>query len=161
MLNSKMESAVTNWPFPASLKAAQYFLGFTNYHGHFFTDYPSVVTSITALTHKAVDPKHWSPEALEVFKTLKQAFLTGPALHWLHTTKIFYLEIYASTVGGRGASTGYQGKKHPCAFYFKMFTPARRNYRIRDNQLLAINLAPEEWRHLLEGSAHLFLITIT
>lgn len=74
MLNSKMESAVTNWPYSTSQKAAQYFLGFTNYHGQFITGYPSVVTSITALTHKAVDPKHMSPEALEVILNPEASF---------------------------------------------------------------------------------------
>ena len=47
-----------------------------------------------------------------------------------------------------------RGKTSTCGFFSKTFSPAERNYSIEDRELLAIKLALEEWRHLLEGATH-------
>ena len=49
-------------------------------------------------------------------------------------------------------------KVHPCAFFSRRLNPAERNYPIGDREFLALKLALEEWRNLLEGSAVPFLV---
>uniref|UniRef100_A0A803JHM8 Gypsy retrotransposon integrase-like protein 1 n=1 Tax=Xenopus tropicalis TaxID=8364 RepID=A0A803JHM8_XENTR len=47
---------------------------------------------------------------------------------------------------------------HPCAFFSRKFSPAEVNYDIGNRELLAVKLAFEEWRHLLEGAKHLVTV---
>ncbi|KAI3364364.1 hypothetical protein L3Q82_011161, partial [Scortum barcoo] len=49
-------------------------------------------------------------------------------------------------------------KLHPCAFFSRRLSPAERNYDIGNQELLAVKLALEEWRHWLEGSKQPFLV---
>src|SRR5262249_15996117 len=46
------------------------------------------------------------------------------------------------------------GKYHPVAFYSKLLSPVKWNYKIHDKEMLAIMRALEEWRHFLEGARH-------
>lgn len=47
---------------------------------------------------------------------------------------------------------------HPCTFYSRRFTTAEANYNVGNHVLLAIKLALEEWRHLLEGAKQPFVV---
>ena len=40
----------------------------------------------------------------------------------------------------------------------KTLSPTERNYEIYDQELLAIIQALEEWRHYIQGSAHITII---
>lgn len=42
--------------------------------------------------------------------------------------------------------------------FLVLSVPCHKNYNIKDRELLEIKLALEEWRHLLEGSKHSFLV---
>lgn len=46
----------------------------------------------------------------------------------------------------------------PCAYYSRKPSPAKQNYDIGNQELLAIKLALEEWRHWLEGANHPFTV---
>jgi hypothetical protein len=43
---------------------------------------------------------------------------------------------------------------HLVAFYSRKFSAAKINYEIHDNELLAIMVSFQEWRHSLEGASH-------
>ena len=45
--------------------------------------------------------------------------------------------------------TDDNGDHHPCAYFSKTFTPAKQNYDIYDQELLAVILALEEWQQYL------------
>lgn len=49
---------------------------------------------------------------------------------------------------------------HPCAFFSRRFSPAKKNYENMDGkqELLAVKMAQEEWRHLLERAQVPFLL---
>lgn len=49
-------------------------------------------------------------------------------------------------------------KLHPCAFFSRRLTPPERYYDVGNRELLAVKLALEEWRHLLEGTNQPFLV---
>ena len=46
------------------------------------------------------------------------------------------------------------GNSHPCAYFSKTFSLAKRNYDIYDRELLTIILALSEWKHYLQGTPH-------
>ncbi|KAM4048791.1 vomeronasal type-2 receptor 26-like [Anomaloglossus baeobatrachus] len=48
-------------------------------------------------------------------------------------------------------SNFYRRKCQTCCFFSRAFSPAEKNYSIGNKELLAIKLALEEWRYLLEG----------
>ena len=43
-------------------------------------------------------------------------------------------------------------------FFSRRLSPAERNYEIGNQELLAVKLALEEWRHWLEGTKQPFLV---
>ncbi|CAJ0931751.1 unnamed protein product [Ranitomeya imitator] len=74
-------------------------------------------------------------------------------------TKPFLLDVDASSVGV-GAVLSQEGEDgvHPCAFFSKIFSETELNYDVGNRELLAIKLAFEHWRHLLEGARHLIQV---
>ena len=66
----------------------------------------------------------------------------------------FILEIDALDIGAGVVlfQRAPDGKVHPCAYISCRLSPAERNYAVGDQELLALKLALEQWRHLLEGS---------
>ena len=50
------------------------------------------------------------------------------------------------------------GDRHPISFISKTLSPAERNYKIYDRELLAIIRALEEWRHYIQGSPHTTIV---
>uniref|UniRef100_A0A3P8NIY2 Gypsy retrotransposon integrase-like protein 1 n=2 Tax=Astatotilapia calliptera TaxID=8154 RepID=A0A3P8NIY2_ASTCA len=152
--------AVTEWPVPTSRKLLQRFLGFANFYRRFVRNYSQVVAPLTRLT-STKHPFTWPTEADRAFNKLKQLFTTAPVLIQPDTSKPFIVEVDASDVGvGAVLSqhTGPSAKLQPCSFFSRRLSPAERNYDIGDLELLAVKLALEEWRHLLEGAEHPFIV---
>ena len=74
--------------------------------------------------------------------------------------KQFVLEVVASDTGAGAvlSQRAMDGKIHPCTYFSRRLSPAERNYAVGDRELLALKMALEEWRHLLEGSTVPFLV---
>ncbi|CAJ0968154.1 unnamed protein product, partial [Ranitomeya imitator] len=144
--------AVMDWQEPHSLKAVQRFMGFINYYRQFIPHFSTLVAPLVALTKKGANPKLWSEEVSKAFTSIKSHFASAPILHRPDVDKPFLMEVDASSVGAGAVlyQKDAQGRKHPCFFFSKTFTPAERNYSIGDRELLAMKLAFSEWRHLLE-----------
>ncbi|KAM5180636.1 uncharacterized protein ACMZJ9_001142 [Mantella aurantiaca] len=72
-------SAILDWPSPSDRKGVQRFVGFTNFYRRFIKGFSGIIAPITALTSPSF---HfcWSPEAEEVFLTLKRLFTSVPFL---------------------------------------------------------------------------------
>ena len=103
----------------------------------------------------------WSRFILCSFRLLKGHFTSALILKHHETTLHFMAEVDASEVGMGAVLSQHQGNPHklyPCAYYSKKLYPAERNYDVGDWELLAVNLALEEWRHWLEGAKDPFLI---
>ncbi|CAJ0920656.1 unnamed protein product, partial [Ranitomeya imitator] len=153
--------AVMDWQEPHSLKAVQQrFMGFINYYRQFIPHFSTLVAPLVALTKKGANPKLWSEEVSKAFLSIKSHFASAPILHRPDVDKPFILEVDASSVGAGAVlfQKDAQGRKHPCFFFSKTFTPAERNYSIGDRELLAMKLAFSEWRHLLEGARFPFQV---
>ncbi|KAK3554732.1 hypothetical protein QTP70_033146 [Hemibagrus guttatus] len=103
----------------------------------------------------------WNPAATQAFNTLKTAFITAPLLAHPDPELPFIIEVDASTTGVGAVLSQQQGSPqtlHPCAYFSRKLSPAEVNYDIGNQELLAIKLALEEWRHWLEGAKHPFVV---
>lgn len=103
----------------------------------------------------------WTPEAEAAFAELKRRFTSAPVLIHPDTALQFIVEVDASDTGV-GALLSQRSvsdhKMHPCAFFSQRLLPAERNYDVGNRELLVVKLALEEWRHLLEGAEHPFIV---
>ncbi|KAL0149683.1 hypothetical protein M9458_055012, partial [Cirrhinus mrigala] len=154
-------NAILNWPPPSSIKELQCFLGFANFYRRFIKDYSSITAPLTSLLRGK--PKHltWNPVAHEAFQWLKSSFSTTPVLHHPDPERPFTVEVDASTTGVRAVLSQAASESsllHPCAYFSHKLSPAEQNYDVGNRELLAIELALEEWRHWLEGANHPFTI---
>ena len=123
-----------------------------------FTIYSRRVAPLTQLT-SVKRPFCWNPTAEEAFITLKRKFTAAPVLAQPDRTRQFIVEIDASdSEVGAVLSQVFDNKMHPCAFFSRRLLPAEQNYDFGDRELLAVKLALEEWRHLLEGAEHPFIV---
>lgn len=99
-------------------------------------------------------PFQWNDAAQSAFQKLTEWFTSTPILVQPDLTLQFVVEVDASDSGvGAVLSQQRYGKLHPCAFFFRRLTPAEKKYNVRDQELLAIKLALEEWKHWMEGTA--------
>ncbi|KAL0159647.1 hypothetical protein M9458_043372, partial [Cirrhinus mrigala] len=151
--------AVIFWPEPKSIKELQRFLGFANFYRRFIKGYSQITSSLTNLFKGHPKALIWTSEASTAFQTLKQAFTQAPLLTHPDPDLPFVVEVDASSTGVGTVLSQYHGtpaRLHPCAYFSWKLSPAETNYDIGNLELLAIKLALEEWRHWLEGAAHLF-----
>ncbi len=81
-------------------------------------------------------------------------------LHYSHLEpQLPFIVEVGSTIGVGAVLSQYHGdppRLHPCAYFSRKLSPAERNYDIGNQELLAIKMALEEWRHWLEGAQHPF-----
>ena len=77
-------------------------------------------------------------------------------LHLPDVNRPFVVMTDASLIasGGILMQRDGNGDLHPCAYLSQTFSPAKQNYDIYDQELLAIIHALEHWRHYLQGTAH-------
>lgn len=105
------------------------------------------------MTSKRSKPLSWKPEASQAFQILKEAFSAAPTL--------LSVEVDVFTTGVAAVLSQRQREPphlHLCAFFSRKMSPAEQNYDIGDQELLAIKLYLEKWRHWLEGANHPFTV---
>ena len=116
-----------------------------------------MVRPLTALTSSKV-PFLWSPEAESTLGELKIRFSIAPILVMPKSEEQFILEVEASDIGAVLSQRTSDGKVYPCAYFSCCLFTAERDYAVGDWELLALKLALEEWRHLLEGTTVPFIV---
>ncbi|KAK3514000.1 hypothetical protein QTP70_001270 [Hemibagrus guttatus] len=154
-------AAIRNWPTPTTVKELQRFLGFANFYRRFIQNYSIIANTLTSLLRNKPKSLPWTSSAEEAFAILKKTFSTTLLLVHPDPDKPFIMEVDASTTGVGAVLSQQQGnpsRLHPCAFFSRKLNPAERNYDIGNQELLAVKLALEEWRHWLEGAKHPFLV---
>lgn len=85
----------------------------------------------------------------KAFLELKRHFSSAPTLVQPDPAHQFMVEVDASDIGVSAVlpQRATNDKLHPCASFSKKLSPAERNYDVGNRELLAVNLALEEWRH--------------
>lgn len=103
----------------------------------------------------------WSLEAHNAFIKIKQLFTSAPILIHPDPSKELIVEVNAFDAGVGAVLSQYVGPDnhlHPCTFFSSSLSPTEHNYDVGNQQLLALKIALEDWRHWLEGAKVPFLI---
>ena len=167
--------AVASWPVPKTVKEVKGFLGLTNYYRKFVHEYSKVAVPLTEMTKK---PKktvangknrqsrpsqtkadanfHWGPEQQKAFDELKARLVSAPILAHPNPTRQYILHTDASGFAIAGVLSQEQtdGSVRPVAYYSHKMGPSERNYKVTEQELLAIVRAVQYWRCYLEGNPH-------
>ncbi|KAF7650960.1 hypothetical protein LDENG_00118060 [Lucifuga dentata] len=130
------------------------------FHQEFWFLMKRLAAPLTALTSISVLFR-WSSTTDLVFTHLNHSFTSVPVLVFLDAAWQFVVEVDASETGF-GAVLSQRlpedSKLHLCAFFSHRLYPAERHYEIGNQELLAVKLALEEWRHWLERAKLPFLV---
>ena len=148
-------SAIAAWPPPKTVKAVRTLLGFCNFYHKFIPNFSNLVAPLTVLMCKDV-AWTWGVDQQSAFSTLLSQFQTAPMLHLPDVAQPFVVMTDASLIASRGIlmQRDGNGDLHPCAYLSQMFSPAKQNYDIYNQELLAVIHALEHWRHYLQGTTH-------
>jgi len=146
---------IADWPEPTNVKELRAFLGFGNFYQKFIARFAELAHALYALLQKGV-PFTWGELQRHAFQSMKKQFTEEPVLMIPNPTRPFQIESDASkhATGALLTQMDRNGDRHPCAFISKTFSPAERNYKIYDRELLALVRALTEWRHYIHGSPH-------
>ena len=145
MDESKVQ-VIQDWLMPWKVKDVQSFLGFTNFYHQFIANYLDMSIPLNQLTHKGVK-WNWSPTCQEVFKLLKDAFLSAPVLHHFDPSFPPIVKTNTSnyTITGIFSLQADNSDIHPIAFYSCTLHGAELNYDTHNKELLAIFKAFKMW----------------
>ena len=148
-------SAIKDWQPPSSVKGVRSFLGFTNFYRKFIPNFSNVVAPNILLTCKD-HPWSWTAPQQTAFDSLKSIFSSAPVLCIPDISRPFSLMTDASLLAAGAVlmQSNAMGDLHPCAYFSKTFSLAKRNYDIYDRELLAVILALAEWKQYLQGTTH-------
>ena len=140
----------SNW------EEVQSFLGFVNFYRRFIEGFSHITRPLFNLIKNNSD-FCWSSDKQSAFNSLKEKVTSAPILALPNNSKPFCIEVDSLDFTTRAVlsqQSSDDDKWHPVAFLSKSLSPAERNYKIHDKEMLAIVKALEEWRHSVEGVKH-------
>ena len=160
-LDSKV-TAVQNFPKPATYMALSEFLGMTNYYHRFIRDCSKIARplyDILAAGSRAATPStraipgaDWTLAAAGAFHALKTALAKAASLAFpAHDLKTRLVTDASDRAAGAVLEQYVDDAWHPVSFYSKAFSTAETKYSTYDRELLAIKLALNHIRHIVEG----------
>ena len=154
-MDSVKTSAIDTWESSKCVKDVQGFLGFANFYRHFIKDFAKLASSFTALTRKNKEFQ-WTPIEEIAFQAIKNAFSNAPVLLHFDPDKECTVETDASDYVSKAILflPDHEGILRPVAVMSCQHLPAKCNYKIYDQELMAIVQAFEEWRPEFEGSSN-------
>ena len=142
---------MSGWLVPKDLKGIQGFIGLTRYYCRFIQGYGIIAKPLMDLTKK--DAFIWTDEAQRAFETLKSTMADLPVLAVPDFSQPFVLEINASS---QGLQAVLSQNGHPIAYLSQALSPRAQKKFVYEQQLMAIVLAVQKWKHYLLG--HHFII---
>ena len=139
---------------PRTKVELQKYLGCVNFYHRFVPHLAAVLAPLHTLTSSVSSQKApllWSPEQDQAFLESKRALSSAVRLHHPDPAAPLTLTTDASDIAV-GAVLA-QGNSQPVSFFSKKLSPAEKKYSTFDRELLAIFLAIQHFRHVLEGRA--------
>ena len=145
---------IRNWHTPRNYHEVQRFLGLVQYLAHFLPDILAYTGPISVM-EKNGRPFFWTPLHDKCFQMIKAICCRTPILRPIdHDRDEPIWVICDASVYGVGAMYG-QGPTwqtcRPAGFMSKKFTDAQRNYRVFEQETLAILEALLKWEDKLIG----------
>ena len=150
MVNDKVK-AIQDWPVPTSVKHVRSFLGLAGFYRQFIKMFSSTTSPLTALLQKE-SSFNWTNQHQVAFDTIKQQMSKQPTLILPrdNTKFVVHTDSSAFAVGASLMQDHGQGLQ-PIAFLSKKLLPAETRYATHEQELLAIIIALQTWRHYLYG----------
>ena len=145
-MDSGKLKGIQDWPALTSVTQTRGFLGFGNFYRRFIRGFSELAKPLNDLLKK--DKKfNWTSDCQLAFDELKKRFTEEPVLMMPDQSRPFQIETDASkyATGAVLTQLDLNGDRHPVSFLSKMFSPTERNYKIYDQELLAIIQALNEW----------------
>ena len=152
--NSRLVTAVKEFPVPLNVKETRRFLGLSSFYCRFIPFFARVAQPLHQLTKKGARFE-WTDACQTAFETLKTKLCEAPVLCFPSFQRDFDLETDAS-IDGIGAvlsQTQEDGCRHPVAYASRSLSTAERNYAITDLETLAVVWALTHFRCYLYGHA--------
>jgi len=138
---------------PKCVKDVQKFLELANYYRKFVKDFAEIARLMHRLVCKQ-EKWNWGVEQEEVFRRLKEIFMSEPVLAAPDLDKEMRVEADALDYVMDGVlSMKYKDDKwRPVAYISKSLSDTEKNYKIHNKEMLAVIRCLEAWRHFLEGA---------
>ena len=142
-------TVMMEWPRPLSTRELRGFLGLIGYYWRFIKHYRIISKPLIELLKKG--NFNWNPQGEAAFLTLKRAMMQAPVLALLDFSKPFVIEIDEcdSVWWGRGAILEQEGR---LIAYINQALVVRHLGMSVYEELLAMIVAIDKWRHYLEGT---------
>ena len=172
-------STICDWPELQTHREVQVFLGFTNFYWQFVHQYSDLTQPLSNLLvggkqGKFTGPFLFSDEAHSTFIKLKEKFSSTPMLRHFDPKRAVHLETNASAFAIAGilsqqgagepgvdwcrSTSTIEGDTaahwHPIVFWSQTMVPAKRSYRTKDQEMLAIVMSLWHWYHYTKGMMH-------
>lgn len=144
-------AAIESWPEELSNDTqVRQFLGTVNYCRMFMgPSFADIARPLVRLTKKGV-PFRWEEEHTSAVRKLKERLIHYTVLQMPNPKRPY--ELYTDASGyAVGAVLEQDGK--PVGFHSQVMTPVQQRYSIYDQELLALIVALEKWKHLLRSAS--------
>ncbi|CEH14634.1 FOG: Transposon-encoded proteins with TYA, reverse transcriptase, integrase domains in various combinations [Ceraceosorus bombacis] len=160
---------VKEWPTPKTAHDVRSFVGLTTYYRRFVQGFAKICAPLHDLlkgsspSAKAEQKREvvWLPEHQDAFDHLKVRLCAAPALAQPDTSKPFFVETDASqyAIGAVLLQETTDGKMHPVAYDGRKMKPAKLNYSVSEQELLAIKYALNTWKHYVDNGFTTTILT--
>ena len=150
--------AICEWPELARTTEVRSFLGLAGFYRKFVPHFSRIALPLTELT-KSHAKFVWGNAERSAFVELKEAMRAAPVLLIPDPSRPFVVSTDASGFAIGAVLQQDQGDGlQPVAFLSKKMLPAETRYPVHEQELLAIIVACQTWRHYLHG-AHFRVLT--
>ena len=152
MCADKLE-AVAKWPTPRNKSDIASFLGLAGYYRRFIEHFAERTLPMSELLKQAAEWS-WGEEQQQSFQDLKAAMTSEPVLTIADPTLPYEVYTDSSDFGLGAVLLQDKGNgQQPIAYISHKLSPAERNYKTHEQELLGIIHALKTWRYYLEGAS--------
>jgi hypothetical protein len=137
---------VKQWPSPQSIKELRSFWGLAGYYRRFVKNFDMIAKPLTDLLKKGA-VFLWTDICEQAFQLLIQSLISATVLALPNFEQLFVVETNASDTG-IGAVLHQGG--HPIAYVSKALGPRTQGLSTYEKESLAILLAIDHWKALLQ-----------
>ena len=148
-------AAIKDWLSSKNVKKVRCFIGFCNFYKKFIPGFSDLAKTLLLLTHKNTQWQ-WTSDHAKAFTKIKDNFLKQPVLAFPDHNKSFFVMTGTFLTTSRDVlmQKDTNGDLHPCTYFSKIFAPAKQNYDIYNQELLAIIHALTKWCQYLTSTTH-------
>ena len=145
--------AIWEWSPLVNIKAVWSFLRFCNFYQKFIPSFSNIAHPLLDLI-KQSNPWTWGPDQETAFHNLQTMFTRQLVLAFPNTSKPFTLMMDVSLTASEAIVMQLNANEdmQPCGYLSQIFSLAKWNDNIFDQELLAMIRGLEEWRQYLLGS---------